>query len=233
MYSSDAVSLVQAIVGAEMKAEHGPGADGFLPKGCTVTLSRDYAAEGESVARDLARRLGVRCFDKDLLDAVAKDAKVDAYLMRRLDEHVQSRMNDWAYTVISGKSAFREDYRRHLVNVILGISERGGVIVGRGAQYILDPKIAFRLRITATVDHAAKALATQRGITEEAAAKEIRAINAERAAFIKGLYNRDVADASAYDLVINSDRFKREDIVEMILDAMARAGFPVPAATPA
>jgi len=42
------------------------------------------------------------------------------------------------------------------------------------------------------------------------------------------LYDTDINDPSAYDLVLNSDRYDCVQMVELILDAMEKAGYKFP-----
>jgi cytidylate kinase len=43
------------------------------------------------------------------------------------------------------------------------------------------------------------------------------------------LYDADINDNSSYDLILNSDRYHIIQMVEMILDAMEKAGYDLPA----
>ncbi|MCB2156946.1 cytidylate kinase-like family protein [bacterium] len=223
----DPIRLVQALVGAELSS-HDEVAVSAVPKGPVVTLSRDYGSGGEDVAHELSMALHVGCFDREILDAIADSAKVDRFLMERLDEQVRGIMDAWAFSIISGKSAFKEDYRRHLVSVILGISQRGGVIVGRGAHLILWDRKAFRVRIVGSLDRCAKRVAEKENISQEEAEKKIQHINQERASFIKNLYRHDLSDCSSFDMVLNSDRYTPQVLARMIANAMRLAGFAVP-----
>ena len=98
-------------------------------------------------AQALADTLGVRCCDRMILQEVARRAHVDVELVRRLDERVSNIGSDWWKTIFREKSYSKERYLHHLVKVILNISKKGGVIVGRGAHLILGPERCFRVRI--------------------------------------------------------------------------------------
>jgi len=43
------------------------------------------------------------------------------------------------------------------------------------------------------------------------------------------LYDADINDHATYDITLNSDRYNREQMVELILDAMETAGYKLPA----
>jgi cytidylate kinase len=42
------------------------------------------------------------------------------------------------------------------------------------------------------------------------------------------LYDADINDPAAYDLILNSDRYDRVQMVDLILDAMEKAGYKLP-----
>jgi cytidylate kinase len=53
----------------------------------------------------------------------------------------------------------------------------------------------------------------------------VAAVNAERAAYIKRLYDVEIGDDSHYDLVLNTDRFSIKQSLAMILHGMQLAGY--------
>ena len=194
-----------------------------------VTVSRDFGSLGKKVAQLLADTLEVRCCDRSILQEVARRAHVDEELVSALDEHV-SNINDHWWQHLQHKNTFSyEDYYHHLVKTVLSISRSGGVIVGRGANHILGEAKAFRVRISGSEAQCARRIAEREQITLEESTKKVREVNQERAEYIKMLYDADINDNSSYDLILNSDRYHIIQMVEMILDAMEKAGYDLPA----
>lgn len=185
-----------------------------------VTVSTGAGAGGRSVAQRLAERLDVPLFDKEILNAVAKEAHVDRAVLERLDERVDGLRGAWLRSLLTGENLFKEPYRRNLINAILGIACSSGVILGRGANFVLAHRPVLRARIVGTPDACAERLADEEGIDVEAARRKVTETDKERSEFIRTLYDRDINDPTAYDLVINSDRIALEKIAEHILTAM-------------
>lgn len=193
-----------------------------------VTISRDFGSLGKKVAQLLADTLEVRCCDRSILQEVARRADVDEELVSALDEHVSNIKDHW-WQHLQHKDTFSyEDYYHHLVKTVLSISRSGGVIVGRGANHILGKTKAFRVRISGSEEQCARRIAEREQIAFEDSAKKVRAVNQERARYIKMLYDADINDSSSYDLILNSDRHDIMQMVEMILDAMEIAGYDLP-----
>jgi cytidylate kinase len=194
-----------------------------------VTVSRDFGSMGKQVAQLLADTLEVRCCDRSILQEVARRAHVDEKLVSALDEHVSNIKDHWWQHLQHEDTFSYEDYYHHLVKTVLSISRGGGVIVGRGANHILGEAKAFRVRITGSEAQCARRTAEREQITLEESTKKVREVNQERADYIKMLYDADINDNSSYDLILNSDRYEITQMVEMILDAMQKAGYKLPA----
>ena len=230
----NAERLIEALIATEMMAmqRHAAEEKEKLRQKAevySVTVSRDFGSTGKLVAQLLADTLEVRCCDRFILQQVARRAHVDEELVRALDEHV-SKINDHWWQQLLQKDTFSyEDYYHYLVKTVLSISHTGGVILGRGANLILGEKKAFRIRIIGSEEQCAKRVASREQISTEESIRLVQQVNNERAEYIKMLYDTDINDPSAYDLVLNSDRYDRVQMVELILDAMEKAGYKLPA----
>ena len=207
---------------AEKKEELRQKAEVFV-----VTISRDFGSMGKSVAQLLADTLEVRCCDRFILQQVARRAHVDEELVRVLDEHVSKIDGHWWQHLLHKDAFTYEDYYHYLVKTVLSISRTGGVIIGRGANLILGEK-AFRVRINGSVEQCAKRVAKREQISTAEGIERVREVNDERAEYMRKLYDTDINDTSAYDLMLNSDRYDRVQMVDLILDAMEKAGYKLP-----
>ncbi len=225
--------LIEALVGAQLqeqrafekiKAQH----TWDRSKTYVVTISRNFGAQGKETAQLLADTLEVRCCDRYILQEVARRADVDESLVKVLDEHISHIETHWWQSLLNSDSFTYEDYYRYLVKTILSISLKGGVIVGRGANLILGPERGFRVRIIGSPELCAKRVAERENIEFDEALEKVRAVDQERADYIRKLYDTDINDPLSYDLVLNSDRYDRVEMVELILEAMQRAGYKLP-----
>lgn len=216
----DAAKLVETLVKAQMASGHATR----QPDKPVVTLSRDYGSGGREIAQFLAQRLGVPVYDKELLDAVVERSGIDPNLMAQLDERTQgTTLNSWLVSLLSGENMLTDDYRRHLVKVVLAICNTGdgGVIIGRGAHLILAQQEVFRVRVVASPDTCAARIAEKKGVSREEGRKLVDLVNQGRGKFVHDVFNERLNTPTAYDLVINTDRLSRfEDAAEIIIFAM-------------
>ncbi len=217
-------SVIQSLLNAEVIFQRQqPGAPAHPP---VVTLSRDHGAGGAEVARLLGERLRLEVYDRQILDSIAAHAKVDADLMAQLDEKVaEHKSSAWIRSLFTNNTAFPESYRHHLVNVVLGICNTGGIIMGRGAHVILATRKAFRVRLTGSMDHCVERVAARGQLEPEQAREEVERVNKERGEFLWQMFHRRLNDPTLFDIVINTDNFPTlEAVTDLILVAMQQAG---------
>ena len=193
-------------------------------KPAVVTVSRECGSMGALVAQQLADTLEVRCCDRMILQEVASRANVDEDLVKALDQHVSSIGDQLWRKLLHKDTLSYEDYYQNLVKTILSISQTGGVIIGRGANHILGEK-AFRVRVTGSLNKCARFISDRDKVDIERAIEIARESNSERAEYIQKLYGADINDPLHYDLVLNSDRFSHDQMVDLILLAMEKSGF--------
>jgi hypothetical protein len=215
----DATKLVEAILKAHAAEMHGvQGAERPV-----VTLSRDYGSGGREIAQQLAKHLAVPVYDKELLDAVVERSGAEPHLLAQLDEKTRGFWDSWIVSMLSGENVLDDNYRRHLVKVVLGIfnTGKGGVIIGRGAHLVLAQQNVFRVRIIASPETCTERIAHERQISQEEARKEVARVNEGRARFIWDVFKKRLNEPTTFDLTINTDHLsKYEEVAEIIIFAM-------------
>ena len=137
-------------------------------------------------------------------------------------------MDGWLHAIVKGKGSFTPEYRRALVSVVLGISHSGGVIVGRGANFILTGPNVFRVRVVCSLPVCVERIAEKENVKPAKAEKIILETDKNRDAFLRQVYPRNIHASSSYDLTLNTERLNFGQAVETILFTMKQLGFEVP-----
>lgn len=202
---------------AEM-ASRSPQSSLVKPKQPVITLSRDYGAGGDVIATRLCQRLGLPLYDEELLNEISIRLKDDPSIVKLLDEGFGRAKDMWLYRLFSGKDVSPDSYRDTLVKVVMSLSRAGGVIVGRGAHVILSDACALRVRIAGTAEVCARRMAESgHGSYAEELAKA-KEQNHRRGKFVWDVFQSRLADATQFDLTINTDRMVDfEDTVDMLV----------------
>jgi cytidylate kinase len=186
----------------------------------TVCISREYGARGAELGRLAAERLGFRFYSQDLIHHIAEQAHVRQQVVESLDERVQDGIAEWVAAMIKRGAFAPSDYLRNLSRVVMTFARHGkGVIVGRGAHFILDRSATLRVRVIAPIEVRVARIAKRDGLPPEVARAKIVRIDGERVAFNRQHYNADIADPANYDLVVNTGTLGVEGGVEQTVRA--------------
>ena len=118
-----------------------------------LTVNREFGSGGGRIAQTIAENLGWKLLDKDIIDAIAYAAHVDANVVRRYDEHVESwlrRLNQQAMrsAALAAGLELRDNAvfdAQEMVKISQSVIEQAYydgncVIVGRGSQCVLQHK---------------------------------------------------------------------------------------------
>jgi cytidylate kinase len=95
-----------------------------------------------------------------------------------------------------------------------------GVIIGRGANFILPPKDRFSIRVIAPLDIRIRNISFKHGVSPAEAKKRIRHREQRRKAFVRETFHEDIADIMHYDLIINTARMDLDTAVESVIGTL-------------
>lgn len=191
-----------------------------------VTISRTYGTNGTEVGQRLAERLQVGFYDREVLNEVCRQTHSDRFLMENLYEKPVRKLDEVIYGIL-GKGG-NVEMMRVLPGIISGIQRTGGVILGRGA-HLLDTKLPiFRVRLDGSLPVCTRRVMQRLNLSETEARALIRTKNLERESFTRTVYKRFRSARQFYDMVINTDLFTTEQVVEMILSALRMKNFMLP-----
>ena len=149
----------------ERKIAERKGIEGKSVQQPMVCLSREYGARGAEMGRMVAEQLGFRFYSQELIHDVAQEAQVRDQLVESLDERVQDSISAWVSGLIKRGVFAPSDYLRNLSKVVLTLGRHGkGVIVGRGAHFLLDPQVTLRVRVIAPLETRVARIAARDGL---------------------------------------------------------------------
>lgn len=195
-----------------------------------ITISRQAGTQGTELGRRVGEALGFRLWDQELVQQLAEQSGAPEILLRAVDEHARNAIEDLLAGVLMGDKSTEKEFLARLMRLLHALAHHGAaVIVGRGAQFVLSPEDALRVRLVGPADVRLRNLAAERNLSEQAARHELERIDRERLHFVRHHYHREAADPCAYDLVVNVASMTPTAIVEIIAGAY-RAKFPGAAA---
>lgn len=191
-----------------------------------ITVSSAFGSRGIEIGRSLAALLGFDFYDRSLVDAISRSADVRAVVVKYLDERARNVIDESIVQMFEARHFASSDYLLHLSRVLVTLGRHGhAVVMGRGAQFLLDPLQTLRVRTVAPRDRRIESVSRDEGISTEAAASMIDKVDGERRAFCKQHFDRDVDDPEHYDLVVNTAPLTVKQGAELVAGAF-RLRFP-------
>jgi len=194
-----------------------------------ITIGRELGSEGQFVGAELAKRLGVNFYDKELLQQAAKES---GFCEEIFENHDEKPTNSFLYSLVMdtysangySTASFLDMPLNHKVflaqfETIKKIAEREScVIVGRCADYALaDHPNCINVFIKADLEFRTKMVAKRANVTENKAKDLISKQDKQRASYYNYYTSKKWGDSKSYDLCLDAGKLGLEGCVEMIL----------------
>ena len=189
-----------------------------------IALGRQFGSGGREIGKQLAERLNVRCYDRELITLAAQKAEVREELFAGREEKAP---NPWLFTgVYEGGPQVRkgqpaEDILFEMQSqVILELARMDPcIIVGRCADVVLRaagiPTVS--LFICAPFEDRVKRRMEIEGIGQKEAEDAVRKIDKRRKKYYDTYTGRNWGTPENYDFCINSSVRGIEGTVEQII----------------
>lgn len=193
-------------------------------KGPLITISRDYGAGAREVAAVLAKRLAIPLYGKEIIEAIIHLVEGDPSFMQRLDESTPPGLIERLIKRYTNTPS-SDEYARALVEIVLLISQHGGVILGRGVHLIATVPDMFRIYLHASPEVCISRIAKREGLDSGAAASKWRRTMGERQDYLKHYFGHTHDEFSDFDLAIKTDDIQSlENIVDIIIAGLHARG---------
>jgi cytidylate kinase len=184
-----------------------------------ITISREFGTSGIVVGRSLAGRLGFTCWGREIVTEIARRLRTDEATVRIFDEHPHTAIDD-LFGLTFSQDAVSADYGDQLGFIVRSIALRGGaVIVGRGAQYLLDEQSGLRVRLVAPFELRVRQVEQRLQLSPAEAARRVREGDRDRAHFLRQYFHKDGTDPVDYDVVVNAGIFPPDRAEALVLAA--------------
>ena len=196
-----------------------------------ITIGRQYGSGGHEIGQKLAKELGIKCYDKELLDRAAKESGICQELFEHHDERPT---NSFLYSLVmdtysmngaaSGYTEMPLNYKVFLAqfNAIKQIAKEGPcVMIGRCADYALaDFDNCFSVFFHADLQTRIRRIAKIYYLTDAKAKDRIIKTDKKRSSYYNYYTSKRWGDADSYDLCIDSGKMGVDGSVELVLNAI-------------
>lgn len=190
-----------------------------------ITISREYAAGGRSIATLLSERLGIPFYDKDFVKETAQqsgyseeEVENEGENMSRTDRFLNGLLN--LSNGISYQSSFDRIYEAQK-KVVLELSKSPCIIVGRCSDHILsEAKIpAFKIFLFADEAHRLKRTAELLGSDDAIEAKkQLAKIDESRRIYYRQYTEKEFGSYALFNIALDTGTIGKEKCVEILCD---------------
>jgi cytidylate kinase len=188
------IALVRNDWGLE-SAAHPPGRR-------VLTLARELGAGDTGFAPTLGDRLGLRVYDRALLEQEAVRLGVPEAELEKIDEQPAGIFQRFR------PGSLYQRYYEALGQLMSELAARGDVLlVGRGgSRFLRDDPGAFHVRLVAPLEVRVQRVMAHRWLRQEPANKLIAESDGQRRRFYESYFGADWADPLEYHLTANTGR---------------------------
>ena len=185
-----------------------------------ITVSREFGSGGRTVGKHVAEKLGIPCYDNELLEKIAEESGLAKEYIAERGEYTPK--GGWLATAFADRSVNGLSVQDYLWTVqrklILEIAEKENcVIVGRCADYILEGKAdLLKVFIHSPMEMRAERIVKLYGETDEAPEKRLRDKDKRRASYYQFYTDMEWGRAQNYHVSLDSGKLGIDKCVEII-----------------
>lgn len=200
-----------------------------------ITIGREYGSGGRAIGKEVAKRMGVRYYDKELIDETAKISGLSAEYVQSVEESVTS---SFLYNIVMNagysasffgntKETLPLDTQVYLAQqeAILKFAEDSCVIVGRCADHVLKGREKLlRCFIYAPLEDRVRRAVEEYGIDEKGAKKTVQQMDKNRSSRYNAYTDQTWGARDCYDLMINSSVCGERGSCDVIMKGIEQMG---------
>lgn len=195
-----------------------------------VTIARGYGSGGRTIGKMLAEKLGVNCYDREILKLASDDSGINEELFARSDEKLKgSLLYKVAKNVYKGElisydndNITNDNLFRYQAKVLRELAQKESyVVIGRCADYILkDINNIIRIFVHAPMERCIDVVEDMSSLSRQEIEQFILKTDKYRAEYYSHYTGKNWNDARNYDLCLNTGELSFEKCVEIVKNFM-------------
>lgn len=197
-----------------------------------VTISREYGSGGAVIGKNVAQKLNIPFYDKEIIDMAVNQSGLSRDVVESAEMRAKSALSYTLASALTFPDAMTQETlslneRLFILqcNIIEEIAEKGAaVIMGSCADYILkDNKEVLKIYLYGDLEDRIKRAKNEYGIKDEDAEKMVKAHDKARSNYYNYHTSSKWGNVSNYDLCINTSRLTLEEVSNLIVSFLNRA----------
>lgn len=191
-----------------------------------ITIGREYGSGGKYIGQELAKQLGIKCYDNELLKIVSQDYHIDIKTLESLDEKQKGKFwygfaTNYVFSKNTNNPISAEDNLfLKQARVIEEIADKeSSVIIGRCSNYILKNRknIINVFIYSSDNDFKVNRKIKYDKLSKNDALKKIKKIDKERADYYEKFTSEVWGNKSNYDICIDTSKVGTDEAVSLLI----------------
>lgn len=183
-----------------------------------ITISREYGSGGRTIGRKVAEKLGIPCYDADLIQKIVEESGYDADFVKSAGEDAAG---GWFSIFLADRTRGQTNQDKlwnAQCQVIRNLADKEScVIVGRCADYILRARAdCLTVFIHSDVEKRTERAVKEYGEQEETAQKRVKEKDKHRAAYYQFYTDLKWGQAKNYHICLDSGALGIDQCVDIL-----------------
>lgn len=188
-------------------------------KNRVITFSREFGSGGRTIAKKVAEKLGIPCYDEEIIDRLVEESGFDKkYIAEESEYASKSRLMGLILAGRTNGPTNQDQLWNIQYKMICKLAEEGPcVIVGRCADYILKDKAdCLRVFIHSDIKKRAERIVREYGERDELPEQRLNNKDKCRAIYYKFYTDMKWGIATNYHISLDSGELGIDKCVELI-----------------
>lgn len=185
-----------------------------------VAIGREFGAQGCDIAEKLAEKLGVKLYDRQLVEEAAKKLEMDEHTVQKADEVSAKDIEGLKTTYGVGNFYLSTQVLDAQADIIERVAQNEScIIMGRCADYILkDRDDCLKIYIYALFDVRTKHIAEKYDMSMFSAKRLVRQMDEKRDTYYKYVTGNRRGEHDGKDAMFDSSIMGVDGTVDMLLE---------------
>lgn len=194
-----------------------------MGKQMIISISREFGSGGHVISEQIAKDLGLKLYDKNILDEIAQEKQTDAEKLRKYEEKPKSRI--FSRSVRGYTNSVEENLAQMQFEYLKKKAESGEsfVVVGRCSETVLRGYEGLTsIFVSGDYETKFERIQERYGLSEEETEAKMLVMDRHRKSYHNKYSDYKWGDSRNYDLCINSSRLGLEETVATLEDYIGR-----------
>ena len=183
-----------------------------------ITISREFGSGGRTIGKLAAEKLGIPCYDKELIEKIAEQSGYTADYVKEETESLNGGLCSTLFADRSMGMTNQDKIWTLQCRIITELAEKGScILIGRCADYILEEREnCLNMFIHASMEKRMERIVQQYGERDETPEHRVKEKDKQRMEYYKYYTGRKWGDVNNYQICLDSGELGIEKCADLI-----------------